>query len=209
MDGQRFFEVFQAIRLHFFSDYNIFKYNGKVPNAARSYEGRKDKYRYESVAKNFKDAKIAGKVCLANALMGKEFWIFDSFDEGMEIYEQWRKIHVAIDYKFKLDLEYLTSILSSGKVQFWDDFLIKTKKGNNPPLLQIYMADKVCHETMIYLNMYKPFIDGWDKTLSTDPLIGTKLRILNKYTPFMNVKPEDEIRHNEMIKETVISNELF
>ena len=67
-----------ALKLHFSSEYDFHKYNGKVSDTIESFEKRKDKYKFVRLSRKLSDPQILD-FYLANFIRGKE-WIGD-FDQ--------------------------------------------------------------------------------------------------------------------------------
>ena len=52
------YKEYIALKLHFTSDYDYFKYNGKTNVTLHRFEERKDKYHYKRLAKKYEDSTI-------------------------------------------------------------------------------------------------------------------------------------------------------
>ena len=46
------YKHYLALKLHFSSDYDYFKYNGKTNATQQSFEKRKDRFRFSKLARN-------------------------------------------------------------------------------------------------------------------------------------------------------------
>ena len=82
--GYESYQLYLGIKLHYNSDYDFNKYNGKVSASFESYLKRSDKFQFSKLRKqhgeNLKDFYIAN-------FMYKDYWIGDLFGEDQ------RKLH--------------------------------------------------------------------------------------------------------------------
>ena len=103
--GYRFFELYQAVTLHFKSDsYDFFKYGGKTKVNPDTYLGRKDKYFFERLGK-FQTDDEAICFVVANIAAGKKYVL----DYDKKIYEEWKSFSDGLSYKFGKEWDlYLT-----------------------------------------------------------------------------------------------------
>ena len=84
------FEVYKtyvALKMHFTSDYDYFKYNGKVKAEPTSFETRKDKYHFYKMSKR----KDWFNYILSN-IVSDESWIGNMLTpEGEQRHVEWSK----------------------------------------------------------------------------------------------------------------------
>ena len=115
--GYESYQLYLGIKLHYNSDYDFNKYNGKVSASFESYLKRSDKFQFSKLRKqhgeNLKDFYIAN-------FMYKDYWIGDLFgEEAKENYTEWKKYNQSLLYCF----EKISDILTHLK-EYWTIYLI-------------------------------------------------------------------------------------
>jgi hypothetical protein len=186
ISGIRFYQIYLATKLHFTSSYDAFKFKGKVPDIEKRYDRLKGNPLFERWKNRVKDSSHAAQVALANQLIVGSNWVFDmTIDDAISIYTEWNKTHDAISYHSTEDFTFIRSLFEKGKLKAYDDLIQKTKNGH-PPLLQLYLANRVLPDTVVALNVLRtPFLDNWIEEYKIDPAISAKVFALHRYTPYM------------------------
>lgn len=181
MDAYAAYVMYLALKRHFApgSNYDYFKYNGKTNASARSFETRRDRYSFHKLSKKDHPRDFV----VANFIQhGPNIWIGDLLTDSKyeDTYKAWLKRRESISYIFKSDLEQLTDINED----------LKSVNGDYPKLLQLYMRNKVCIETIIILSNMVGFIKSWNKEIS-DPIVWPEIyNTCVKYVPFMEYDAE-------------------
>lgn len=181
MDAYAAYVMYLALKRHFTlgSKYDYFKYNGKTNASKQSFETRRDRYSFHKLSKKDHPRDFV----VANFLQhGPSIWIGDLVADSKyeDTYKAWLKRRESISYVFKSDIEQLDSI----------DEDLKSINGDYPRLLQLYMRNKVCIETIIILSNIVGFIKRWNKDIS-DPVIWPEIyNTCIKYAPFMEYDAE-------------------
>ena len=181
MDAYAAYVMYLALKRHFTpgSNYDYFKYNGKTNASARSFETRRDRYSFHKLSKKDHPRDFV----VANFIQhGPNIWIGDLLTDSKyeDTYKAWLKRRESISYIFKSDLEQLTDINED----------LKSVNGDYPKLLQLYMRNKVCIETIIILSNMVGFIKSWNKEIS-DPIVWPEIyNTCVKYVPFMEYDAE-------------------
>ena len=181
MDAYAAYVMYLALKRHFTlgSNYDYFKYNGKTNASKQSFETRRDRYSFHKLSKKDHPRDFV----VANFLQhGPSIWIGDLVADSKyeDTYRAWLKRRESISYVFKSDIEQLDSI----------DEDLKSINGDYPRLLQLYMRNKVCIETIIILSNIVGFIKRWNKDIS-DPVIWPEIyNTCIKYAPFMEYDAE-------------------
>ena len=181
MDAYAAYVMYLALKRHFTlgSNYDYFKYNGKTNASKHSFETRRDRYSFHKLSKKDHPRDFV----VANFLQhGPSIWIGDLVADSKyeDTYKAWLKRRESISYVFKSDIEQLDSI----------DEDLKSINGDYPRLLQLYMRNKVCIETIIILSNIVGFIKRWNKDIS-DPVIWPEIyNTCIKYAPFMEYDAE-------------------
>jgi hypothetical protein len=178
MDGYSACCLYRAMRLHFNTDYNFIKYNGKVKYPVSSFNINKHKYAYDKLAKKYSDEELK-QFYLANFVNSENVWIQDLLcHEAQDIYIQFAKRNQSLSYIFENDLLNIFDIDDHSK-------LFKCDSKEFPVLLTKLMRNEICIETVIIMNKFLKFVCKWDKSITDDicwPNIRNKLI---KYEPFL------------------------
>ena len=162
-----------ALKRHFTTSYDFFKYNGKVKANSHSFENRKDKFFFYKLSK-MPEAK---KLILANLLENPKMWVGDLLESpAHDVYQRWLKKQQSLTYIFKSEISELDPENPNS------DLLTD---GDHPRLLKLYIADKICIETLIILDDALNFFPYWEKKIN-DKILWTDINNrVNKYRPFL------------------------
>jgi hypothetical protein len=176
MDAFDAYKMFLSLKRHFTigSNYDYFKYNGKTNASKQAFDTRRDKYSFHKLSKK----EHAQDFIVSNFIKhGPNIWIGDLLTDSKyeDTYNLWVKRKESISYIFKNDLEQLDNINED----------LKSINGDYPRLLQLYMRNLVCIETIIILSNLLGFIKTWNKDIS-DPIVWPDIyNTCIKYIPFM------------------------
>lgn len=173
-DAFDLYSYYVALKQHFTSEYDFFKYNGKVRLNASSFETRKDKFFFYKLTKK-DDAK---KRILANLLVNPKVWIGEIADSEKcdTIYKDWVARQQRLRYAFKSDLSELD-----------DDFdaEFKVVNGQHPHVLKLYLMKRVGLETLVILDDLLGCFTYWDKKVSDTIVYPNINKCVSKYRPFI------------------------
>lgn len=173
-DAFEVYRYFLAIKQHFTTSYDFFKYNGKTNTNVTAFENRKDKFHFYKLSKH-SDPK---DFILANILENPNVWIGDMIaDEKYDkIYKDWKKRQQSLSYVFKTDLSKLNEDFNSN--------LISTN-GQHPVIITLYIRGEICIETLIVIANLTKVFSHWDKILLDKIIYPDINRKCKKYFPFM------------------------
>ena len=173
-DAFNIYVYYLALKRHFTSNYDFFKYNGKVKANAMSFENRKDKFFFYKLSKK-KDAK---EIILANMLANPNAWAGDLLDDKAEaIYNEWLKRKQSLTYQFKSDINELDD----------DDYNMNfyVENGQHPKLLKLYMMKRISLETLVILCDISGCLKYWEKNISDTIVFPDINTLVRKYQPFL------------------------
>ena len=173
MHAYDLYVYYLALKRHFTTEYDYFKYNGKVKASQQAFENRKDKFHFYKLAKR-KDAK---QFILANMMFNPTLWIGDLIDNNKaeDVYSEWNRKQQTLSYVFLNDLSELNDDFNSNLV---------VKEGQHPRLLELYNMRKVSVETLIIIDDLVKNFSYWDKKI-VDPIIFPQIkRSVEKIRPF-------------------------
>jgi hypothetical protein len=175
-----------ALKRHFTTNYDFFKYNGKVRASVDSFENRKDKYHFYKLSKRSDNRDFI----LANLIHDPGVWIGNLFNEGAEnIYKDWKKNQQSLMYIFKQDINNLDENFDSNLV---------VHDGNHPKLLRLHLSRQIGSESLIMINEVTGVFNYWDKKLVDKILWPDIKNKCIKYRPFLSLD-------NQKIKSTILS----
>jgi hypothetical protein len=172
-NGLAAYQEYMAIKRHFTSTYDYFKYNGKVSVSFDSFSVRKDAYSFQRLSKK-KDYK---HLILANAVDNPKLWVGDLLeDKANEIYLAWKKRNDAItshiqDNLNKLDDEFKSNFVSN--------------KGQYPKIIDLYLRKEISIETTCVLTKMTNSQEYWTKTILDNVMFPDIMKKLDNYYPFI------------------------
>jgi hypothetical protein len=171
------YKLYNALKLHFETDYDALKYNFKTNVSAQSFFKRKDKYFFAKIAKHYeKDLK---GYYVSNFKHGVSY-VGEMVNEvGERNYRDHRKTLESISRVFQNDI----NKLSEQKMEF--DDLFKSEDGQHPLIIQLWMQEEITLETVVILNSLIGFIPRESKKISETLIWPDIKRKIEKYTPFV------------------------
>lgn len=172
------YKLYNALKLHFETDYDAVKYNFKSNVSSQSFFKRRDKYFFAKIAKHYeKDLK---GYYIANFKHGVSY-VGEMVNEvGEKNYIEHKKTLESLTRVFQNDI----NKLSEQKMEF--DDLFQSQDGQHPLIIQLWMQEEITLETVVILNSLIGFIPRESKKIS-DTLIWPDIkRKIEKYTPFVN-----------------------
>lgn len=186
MTGYQAYIKYLAIKRHFTSDYDYFKYCGKVTASANSFELRHDKYMFEKLSKlsNVEDHLVA------NLSEKPDLWVGDLFDEkSQKRTKKYLRVKQSLTYTFKNDI-----------VKLNDDFIssLSIVNDNFPHLLSLYLENEIDISTIIIIDKCFNVTKRWNSKIKDTfvyPQVVSKIRNLS---PFYSI---DRDKYIGIIKE--------
>lgn len=173
-DAYELYVYYLALKRHFTTSYDFFKYNGKVKASAMSFENRKDKFHFYKLSKR----KEAKDLILANMLVSPDSWIGDLLEpKADEIYKDWLKRKQSLTYQFKSDINELEDDFNAN---FYVD------GGQHPKLLKLYMMNRISLESLIILCELSRCLRYWEKNISDTIVFPDINTLVRKYRPFLD-----------------------
>lgn len=171
------FEAYQkyiALKLHFTSDYDYFKYNGKTNVTLNSFNERKDKFHFKKIVKKYGDENII-EYFVAN-LINEKPWI-GSMD--VATYSQWLGRIQSIEYIFENDAKNLLTTVDNF------DIIFTSMEGNHPKVLRAYLGKKISLETLVVFEKLLHYRKRFDKDIKEQFIWPKVSRLIEKYEPFI------------------------
>jgi hypothetical protein len=167
------YKIFNAIQMHFTTDYDYFKYNGKTRVSESTFESRKDKYMFYKLSKHEDPITFL----VANFAEGKKLWIGDLFSIEKEyVYNDYLRRQQSLTYLFESDIDNLQD-------DFDENF--KVPEGSYPHLLNLLIRKKIMKETFIIIQDSVKFFSSWNKQINDTVLWPQVAMNCKKLYPFL------------------------
>ena len=197
-EGFDAYKIYLALKQHFTSDYDYFKYNGKVRGNVDSFLKRKDKFFFRKLGKKYNKDELV-EFFVSNFIVSDN-WIGNLLSqESEDNYVQYKKRMESLSYNFHSELHFLDDFCSSNGSQL--NKLLLVEDGNHPILLKLLLQKKISVETVIIMDDALKFTRYWDAKLD-DIIWEEKKRLINKYRKFLKYDP---FQFRKILKE--IANE--
>lgn len=167
---------YTAIKAHFTSNYDYFKYNGKLKSAnPAAFNNSNLKLFFQKLAKH----KDVQGFLVANFLEDSTAWIRDLAysDRAEAVYTEWAKKIQSLTYIFTQEINKLN------ENDFNENFIVKN--GSHPLILRLFLSKEISLETLTILVDLTNCDKYLDKVLRHDPVwedVGFKI---SKYRPFL------------------------
>ncbi len=171
------YKLYNALKLHFETNYDAVKYNFKSNVTPQSFFKRKDKYFFAKLAMKYNGQL---KDFYISQFINTEKYIGDMMDKpAEENYARYKRIKESIHRVFSVDI----NILNEQEKQF--DSLFKSENGQVPLVVKLWMQEEISLETIVILNSIFGFIDRESQNISDTIMWPDIKRIIEKYTPFV------------------------
>ena len=171
------FEAYQkyiALKLHFTSDYDYFKYNGKTNVTLNSFNERKDKFHFKKIVKKYGDENII-EYFVAN-LISEKPWV-GSMD--VATYSQWLRRIQSIEYIFENDSKNLLTNVENF------DIIFTSVDGNHPKLVRAFLGKKITLETLVVFEKLLHYRKRFNTEIKEQIIWPKVSRLIEKYEPFI------------------------
>ena len=171
------YKLYNALKLHFETNYDAVKYNFKSNVTPQSFFKRKDKYFFAKLAKKYNGEL---KDFYISQFINTEKYIGDMMDkDAEENYAKFKKIKESIHRVFSVDI----NILNEQEKQF--DLLFKSENGQVPLVVKLWMQEEISLETVVILNSIFGFIERESDNISDTIMWPDIKRLIEKYNPFV------------------------
>tara|TARA_R110002153_G_scaffold29711_2_gene91072 strand:- start:1442 stop:2053 length:612 start_codon:yes stop_codon:yes gene_type:complete len=164
-----------ALQRHFTSDYDYFKYQGKVNASKTAYNNRTDHYSFEKLSKILPQKELEN-FFVSHFISKPNCWIKDMSKDNYEKYKSHLK---KFPQKFKQDVEMMS-------VEYTPFKLIEVKSDTSIPLIHELVIKKIINiETLILMDNFFPFVDNHFKSISIPIMWPDHIKKVKNYLPFV------------------------
>ena len=178
------YRTYLALKRHFTSAYDFFKYNGKVKVSIHSFEKRNDRFQFAQVAKNPEWKELM----LSNIVKDPNVWI-GSLDETPLI--EMKKRRTSLMYHYQQQIKKLDPAFNAN--------IEVTGDRTYPYLLELYFQNEISIDTIAILDRLVNFIPYWDKNVKETIIWPKHSLLIKKYQPFLTF---DEAKFRKKTYET-------
>ncbi len=190
--GFEAYEMYHGLKLHFTSNYDYVKYNGKTNVNKNQFMLRKDKFQFYKLSRKYKRDELFG-FYVANMLVNPKIWVGELLTEDADSeYKVWQKTQQSISYVFEQDIHSLFDSVNN------PEELLKVVDGQYPLLYTLYTQGKSTKETLIILNDILNFMPMWVKKVDDDIIFPEFIKSCEKYKPFLNY---DKVKLKNLLKD--------
>lgn len=187
-NGYKAYNTYLAIKQHFTSAYDYFKYNGKIKTNFESFKRRTDRFQFAKLERKHKSDLVP--FIVSNALNDNLGWIGDlTSDEAEQIYLNWKRRIESLKYNFKCEMLGLRDYIELNEITFDDLFFIP--ENSHPILLQLILENKLSIETIVIMDKILTFSKKFNKKMVDDPVWMDYSRKIHKYSAFIAVDVDD------------------
>tara|TARA_B000000565_G_scaffold252912_1_gene228726 strand:+ start:358 stop:999 length:642 start_codon:yes stop_codon:yes gene_type:complete len=205
MTDYEVYQTYLGIKLHFTSDYDYVKYNGKVNASLTSYKNRKDQFFFKKISRIFNKEQVE-HFFVSNFIENEKMWIREALTpECMGVYKNWQKKIESLQYTFQNDCKNILNFvlpqiedvtpfdaLMKKEKSFNNIFIVKN--GQHPTILKMALANKINIETFIILNSIFKFIPRFNNEINETVIWPEFFAKCKKYRPFLEYNVDKYIK---------------
>jgi len=175
-----------ALRAHFTTDYDYFKYGGKIRATIESFNVSPARFTMEKISKR----NDAHQFLISMTISSLREWIVQAAkDPAMLQYHIGRMKRVeSLGYTVTSEVR----TLYQDKAQFNDALRITEER--HPTTYRNYLQDGMSLETLTVLTHLTGAIHEWDALLAHDPVWSDMSRTVKKYYPFLQFDAKEMTR---------------
>ena len=175
MEAYDAYKIYHALKLHFTSNYDYNKYNGKANVSVDSFLKRNDRPFFGRVSRKYKDD--TKDFFISNFIVNPKGWVGNFNDEN---YLNWKKRNQSLKYNYKSELVELFH-----KVSTFDE--IFHNGSQHPLLLKQFMAKKLSIETVAILESLLGFCDRFDKQIEENIVWPDRKKLILNYSNLLTI----------------------
>jgi hypothetical protein len=195
MTGYEAFSIYHTLKLHFTSDYDYFKYNGKCNISPTTFENRRDKYHFYKLSRKYPNKDEYTQFVIANLFANGKSWAGDLLQEEADIaFKERQKVTQSMAYTFENDCKVIFEDCK-------DPNDVLSSNGEHPRLLTMALRKEIAPETLIVLNAILQFLPMWDRRI-TDTIRWPDYRqSITKYASFLTF---DVVKYKLILRKIIL-----
>ena len=185
-EGFNAYKLYLAVKNHFTTNYDFFKYNGKVNAKEDSFLKRRDKFFFAKLQRKYNNDQLRD-LFVSNFADGEDFWIGNVLPQKAESVDtEWKARQMKLSYILEQDLKFLLDYYNERNLDFNSLFVMEN---GHPILLQCVLRNDIYVETMIIIDRVLNYSRRWNKVLD-DPVWTEFKKRMDKYSPFVLFEAE-------------------
>lgn len=192
-----------AVKTHFSSGYDYFKYNGIVSATKESFLISKKKYAFVKLSRNWEETELPYFLALTFMNHGKAIWVSEvnknlTYTKEFTNWKNWQEQRME---NFRSDL---TIIQTKYKIETLDHFakMMSAKDLQMPKIFVEYEERSIDLSTLIILDHQLDLFKTWNTHLQNNFLWDSFYEKVEKFKPFFKTwRPLADINVMKVIKE--------
>jgi len=186
--GFNAYKIYLALKSHFTSDYDYFKYHGKMRVKEESFLKRRDKFFFEKIERRYKKELVPFFV--SNLIKEDNAWSGSlATDQAEQTFNEWKKKTQSLRYVFKEDMGKIRALMDHNDLQF--DELFDCGDGQHPAILKLLISEDISIESFVILDQVLSFAKRINKILLDDFTWIVYYKKVIKYSRFIEVDKKE------------------
>jgi len=186
--GFNAYKIYLALKSHFTSDYDYFKYHGKMRVKEESFLKRRDKFFFEKIERRYKKELVPFFV--SNLIKEDNAWSGSlATDQAEQTFNEWKKKTQSLRYVFKEDMGKIRALMDHNDLQF--DELFDCGDGQHPVILKLLISEDISIESFVILDQVLSFVKRINKILLDDFTWIVYYKKVIKYSRFIEVDKKE------------------
>jgi hypothetical protein len=186
--GFNAYKIYLALKSHFTSDYDYFKYHGKMRVKEESFLKRRDKFFFEKIERRYKKELVPFFV--SNLIKEDNAWSGSlATDQAEQTFNEWKKKTQSLRYVFKEDMGKVRALMDHNDLQF--DQLFECGDGQHPVILKLLISEDISIESFVILDQVLSFVKRINKRLLDDFTWMVYYKKTIKYSRFIEVDKKE------------------
>ena len=194
--GYDCYVLYLALQRHFSTEYDFFKYNGKIKASVQAYEKRNDVFSFEKLVKIIPE-KDQVDFFICHFLENPTEWIRNMDISNLDAF---KSKYARLLTTFENDLY---TIYNNGVQRCFD----ASDKSNIPLIYNMMLSGDVEIETLIIIDEYiHKFIDNHSQNIDVPFVFPDTIKKIKKYKPFVIKKIETNYNSYVSVARKVLLN---
>ena len=186
--GFNAYKIYLALKSHFTSDYDYFKYHGKMRVKEESFLKRRDKFFFEKIERRYKKELVPFFV--SNLIKEDNAWSGSlATDQAEQTFNEWKKKTQSLRYVFKEDMGKIRALMDHNDLQF--DQLFECGDGQHPAILKLLISEDISIESFVILDQVLSFAKRINRILLDDFTWIVYYKKVIKYSRFIEVDKKE------------------
>lgn len=186
--GFNAYKIYLALKSHFTSDYDYFKYHGKMRVKEESFLKRRDKFFFEKIERRYKKELVPFFV--SNLIKEDNAWSGSlATDQAEQTFNEWKKKTQSLRYVFKEDMGKVRALMDHNDLQF--DELFDCGDGQHPAILKLLISEDISIESFVILDQVLSFTKRINTILLDDFTWIVYYKKVIKYSRFIEVDKKE------------------